>query len=280
MSTRTRALFAGVLATLLVLAGCGDDEATDGGKDGGRADTEQRVPIPEGPLAALRSAVAKASDSGSARFTISIDMGSAPNAAQLEQVGGFSGKGLFAGDHSQMVMSIAGMQMEMVATPEWTYQRFPGSDGWVKVRGSGASTQSGSLDPRAILESLGAGGAEVLNAGQEEIDGVTYDRLDAMIDLGSFMADSLKELGDDAATSQFEMVAGMLDDLALTIWVDPTADVVRRVTIDMGPALGSMKQTIDYSDWGDESIRVEVPTDAREVSLQELAQIAASLGGN
>ncbi len=279
MHVKTRAMVAGVLAALLLLAGCGDDSSS-GSSAGDDVETDRTVPVPAGPLAALRSAVAKASESGSARFSISIDIGAAPGAEQLESMGGFSGKGAFDGTNSQMVMSIAGMEMEMIATPEWTYQRFPGSDGWVKVRGAGASAQSGSLDPRAILESLGAGGAEVLDAGQEEIDGVTYDRLDAKVDLGSFMAEGLEELGDEALTEEFQSMAGMLDDLALTIWVDPAADVVRRVTVDMGPALGGMSQTIDYMDWGDESIRVEPPADAREITLEELAQIATSLGGN
>jgi len=279
MRSRTRAALTGSLAALVLLAGCGDDGGSKADRED-RAITDATVPVPSGALGALRSAVARAGTE-SARFTLTFDMSDVPGAEHLEAMGGFGGKGAFSGTNSQMSMTVAGESIDIVTTPEWTYERFPGSDGWVKVAGAGAAAQSGSLDPKALLESLGATGAKVLDGGKGEIDGKEYDRLTATVDLGDLMAKNLEDLGqrDAIDQTQFRQMTSMLNGLDVTVWVDSSAGLVRRLTVDMGSALGNMRQTIDYTDWGDESIRVEPPADAREVTLSELVEAAGRIGG-
>jgi hypothetical protein len=211
-----------------------------------------------------------------------IDFGSAPGAEQIEAMGGFTASGSFSGDVGQLKMDIAGQTMETVTTKDWSYVRLPGHE-WLKIAGgeafNGVASGSGAVDPKMLLKSLGATGARVLAGGNSEIDGVEYDRVTAKVDLGDLLKDTFDEVGKEEALGSigFDEMAPFLNDLDVTVWVDRDRKVVRRLTVDMGEMLGHAKQTIDYSDWGDESIRIEPPADAREVTFDEYLQIAASL---
>jgi hypothetical protein len=272
----------GVAVSTLLFAGasCGTDDGAQKGADRKGAEvTETLAPVPGGALAALRSAASRAAGKDSARVTITLDLGdvSERTTAGTAKV---SGTGAFDATGSSTTITIGSSALETVTTGDWTYERFPGSEGWVKVPGADASAQSGALDPRMLLESLGSSGATVLEDGNEEIDGTTYDRLKATVDLGSLVRNGIPDGADQPTSERLSQMASMMQHLEMTVWVDSSNALIRRMTLDMGQPLGNRKETIDFSDWGDPGIRIDVPTDAREVTLDQLAALADPTGGN
>lgn len=151
-------------------------------------------------------------------------------------------------------------------------------------------------DPRVLLDIVaGAEGVEDLGSG--EVDGTTVYGLAASLS----MADMLEAQGMDPEDFTNQMTAGMgvapgaggidpeaaadrllAHEVPFEIWVDG-AGYVRRITyemdmvallgpgIDQGIGAGGLEEfvlgtTMDFSDYGDDSIVIEFPTDAIDVT--------------
>jgi hypothetical protein len=169
-------------------------------------------------------------------------------------------------------------------------------------------------DPRVLLE-LVAGADSVEDVGSEQIDGTVVHGLAARLS----MADLLEAQGMNPEDFVNQMAAGMgaapgagLDaeaaaerllahEVPFEVWVDGSG-YVRRVSyeMDMAAMLGSgidsgigsggveefvVGTTMDFSDYGDESIAIEFPTDAidvteayREMLRASAAQAAGAAG--
>jgi hypothetical protein len=156
-----------------------------------------------------------------------------------------------------------------------------------------------SSDPRAFLDMV-TRGTDVHELGSETIDGVETRGLGATVTYGDMIeaqgmdADDLREQmspGDDQHAETFD---GLLDaifamEMPVEVWVDDD-DRVRRITLDMdmtralgaaaegaGEDLGdggmSIAMVMDFFDYGDESIEVEVPTDSVDITDDYLALI-------
>lgn len=159
-------------------------------------------------------------------------------------------------------------------------------DGWGRVDlaelgdvlpGEAASALGGgqTYDPQVFLDMIkGSEGVEEL--GSDEIDGVSVNGLAADVS----MADMLEAQGMDAATAG----AAGLEDMAfpIEVWIDGD-DQIRRVSfsfdgetladaaaeagediddMDIGSEMDAFEfsMTMDFTDYGDASIEVEVPT--------------------
>lgn len=159
-------------------------------------------------------------------------------------------------------------------------------------------------DPRAFLDVV-TRGTDVHELGSETIDGVETRGLGATVTYGDMVeaqgmdADDVREQmsagagasGDDELAETFDGVleAMFAMEMPVEVWVDDD-DRVRRITLDMnmtevlgaaaeeaGEDLGdggmSMAMVMDFSDYGDESIEVEIPTDSVDITDEYLALI-------
>jgi hypothetical protein len=160
-----------------------------------------------------------------------------------------------------------------------------------------------SSDPRAFLD-MAALGSDVRDLGTETIDGVESRGLGATITYGDMLevqgmdADAVRdslgasrspggEIPEEIFDDMVESVLAM--DVPIEVWVDDD-DRVRRISlvIDMtetilaaaeaageDPGVGTLAMTmvLDFSDYGDDTIEIEVPTDAVDVTDEYLAFI-------
>jgi len=165
-------------------------------------------------------------------------------------------------------------------------------------------------DPRVFLDIV-AHGTDVRDLGTQTIDGdetrglgatVTYEDMIVAqdIELDDFreqMGASAGEAPDDVDVD--ELVEAMLAmEMPVEVWVDDE-DRVRRISmgLDMGPVfegldnaeIGEVGMAIDFSieftDYGDESIEIEVPSDAVDITdefleLQEGGGLGGGTGGS
>lgn len=159
-----------------------------------------------------------------------------------------------------------------------------------------------SSDPRVFLD-MAAQGSDVRELGTETIDGVEVRGLGATITYGDMIeaqgmdADDLREQmsagagvgGDEEFAEVFDQVIeGMFAmEMPVEVWVDDD-DRVRRITLDMnmteilagvaeqaGEDIGeggmSISMVMDFTDYGDESIEIEVPTASVDITDEFLA---------
>jgi hypothetical protein len=154
-----------------------------------------------------------------------------------------------------------------------------------------------SSDPRVFLD-MAAQGSDVRELGTETIDGVETRGLGATITYGDMIeaqgmdSDDLREQmsagvgGDEEAFDQaIEGMFGM--EMPVEVWVDGD-DRVRRITLDMdmgeivagiaeqaGEDVADVGMTIamvmDFTDYGDETIEIEIPADAVDITDEFLA---------
>ena len=155
-----------------------------------------------------------------------------------------------------------------------------------------------STDPRAYLE-MAAAGTDVHELDAETIDGVETSGLGATITYGDMLDAS--GVGADEFRDQFSTMSGgivgsedgaeiydtVMDEMFATpmpieVWIDGD-DRVRRIALDMNMAeimagvaeqLGedpvdvgmSMTMSLDFSDYGDETIEIEIPETSTDVT--------------
>ena len=176
-------------------------------------------------------------------------------------------------------------------------------DGWGRVdmsrlspsevaRAAGAQ----SPDPRSFLD-MATNGTDVRDLGTETIDGVEARGLGATITYGDMLAaqdmdaddlrDSLGGTAGAAGEAPEELWDEVIDrvvdmEMPLEVWVDDD-DRVRRISLvmdltetieaaaeaageDLGEGGFAVTSVVDFSDYGDDTIEIEVPTDAVDVT--------------
>ena len=161
-----------------------------------------------------------------------------------------------------------------------------------------------SSDPRAFLDVV-TRGTDVHELGSETIEGVETRGLGATVTYGDMIeaqgmdADDVREQMtpgaatpggdefDDVFDATLEAMFAM--EMPVEVWVDGD-DRVRRISLDMdmtevlgvvaaeadedpGDGALSMAMVMDFSDYGDASIEVEVPTDSVDITDDYLALI-------
>ena len=159
-----------------------------------------------------------------------------------------------------------------------------------------------TFDPRAFLD-VAALGTDVRELGTATIDSVEVRGLGATVTYGDMLeaqgvdADDLLDqmtsgagvAGDDEFSEAFEqaMDAVMAADMPIEVWVDGD-DRVRRISLALNmtevmagvAAAGgedirdtgmSGDVVMDFTDYGDDSIQIEIPTDAVDITDEFLA---------
>jgi hypothetical protein len=159
-----------------------------------------------------------------------------------------------------------------------------------------------SADPTVFLDMLRET-SEVRELGTDEIDGVEVHGLAADVDLGDLMAASGTDPSAMSSGSGGEAAEGLGDlssfTFPLEVWVDGD-NHVRRITYtfdqdsfgDIAEAAGedagelpsemgnfSIGMTMDFSDYGDDSISVDVPSDAVDVTDEFVTAYQEMNGG-
>jgi hypothetical protein len=153
-------------------------------------------------------------------------------------------------------------------------------------------------DPRVFLDMLRETAA-VEELGIDEIDGVEVQGLAADVDLGDLMAAS----GTDPADLSVDTGSGSIDmasfSFPLEVWIDRD-DRVRRIDFtfgadafadlaeESGEDVGDMPSelddfsigmTMDFSDYGDDSISIDTPSDAVDITDEFVAAYDELYGG-
>lgn len=163
-----------------------------------------------------------------------------------------------------------------------------------------------TFDPGAFLD-MAAQGTDVRELGTDTIDSVEVRGLGATVTYGDMLesrgmdADDLLDQmtsgagvgGDDEFAEAFEqtMEAMMAADIPIEVWVDGD-DRVRRISLalnmteimadvaeaageDVGDTGMSVDMVMDFTDYGDDSIQIEIPTDAVDITDEFLALMEA-----
>lgn len=178
-------------------------------------------------------------------------------------------------------------------------------DGWGRIDLSEISTTeianaagSQASDPSVYLDIISRG-TDVEDLGTETIDGVDAHGLAAtvtyadMIDAQGMDPEQVREQmagGAGSAGDTEGVVEAMLAmEIPIEVWVDDD-DLVRRISLDLdmtslvGQTAGIgedilggtsmvMSMTMEFSDYGDDSIAIEVPDDAVDITDEYLALI-------
>lgn len=188
-----------------------------------------------------------------------------------------------AGDATTMYMRAPFLgaladESEVARQPEWMRQFVEGlAQGWVSIdlsalgdlgRGQAAGAVGGSgMDPQMMLDLVRAADS-VTELGEDVVRGVPVTGLGAEMTL----ADMIGAQGGDPAAVPRQMADIVV---AMEVWVDSDG-LIRRVDLGYeldGELLGAGAPssigfgfTLDFFDYGDDSIEVELPADAVDVT--------------
>lgn len=188
-----------------------------------------------------------------------------------------------AGDATTMYMRAPFLgaladESEVARQPEWMRQFVEGlAQGWVSIdlsalgdlgRGQAAGAVGGSgMDPQMMLDLVRAADS-VTELGEDVVRGVPVTGLGTEMTL----ADMIGAQGGDPAAVPRQMADIVV---AMEVWVDSDG-LIRRVDLGYeldGELLGAGAPssigfgfTLDFFDYGDDSIEVELPTDAVDVT--------------
>lgn len=260
-----------VALAAVLLAGCGDASQKVATKDGATS-ARSRV------AAAGQASVAKES----ARYTMtsSMDGKGAPSADDLSSMGMNPVTGEFDGTTSHMTMSIAGMKMEIITTPEATYEKATVlGDGWFKIE-NGAAAAAAVAQPISNLSSYLlalADGSGVKDIGQTEIGGRQLHGYSATIDLTGKAGAASDKVTSEAGKAAIAKMQKTMSMVPIKVWIDDQTGLVARLVISLEAAGARINETMDFTDYGS-AVNIVVPTDAKEISLDELMKMAMAAG--
>jgi hypothetical protein len=170
-------------------------------------------------------------------------------------------------------------------------------DGWGKVDLTRMGDMAGSfnqsqMDPKKFLDMLKKTG-KVKELGSDTIDGVKVNGLAAEVDLGELMktqgvkSSQLGQAGDLAGVT-FPLEAwvdgdGLIRRIKFTFDGDALAKAVEASGKSGGEDISqlgiSMTMAMDFTDYGDDSIKVEIPSDAKDITEAFKAMSEASSTG-
>ncbi|HEV2757906.1 MAG TPA: hypothetical protein VG318_19265 [Actinomycetota bacterium] len=250
-------------AVLLALAGIACDSG--GGK------TERELSD------ALLTAAEATEDAGTGRIEITSEVSVGEQDITLEASGEFD----FANDTGHMTMSGAGAglpgvgEMEMIVDGEYMYVKGPAFEAalegkeWGRIDLSAAGTTGAgqfNQDPTQYLEWLRVAGANVEEAGEEDIDGTPTTHYKAEISVDSIVEQAPDEETAQAIRSSFA-VFGDVDALPVEVWVDED-DLPRRMTVSIdgsGETPVSTHIAMDFVEFGI-PVDVEAPESFTEIA--------------
>jgi len=139
---------------------------------------------------------------------------------------------------------------------------------WVSVDIAGMSGQDTTQNPADMLQSL-RGAGDVRLVGSEDIGGTATDHYRAEIDVQKAM-DKVPEQYRDAAAQGMQMFG---KTFPIDVWIDHDG-LPRRFAIDIGiPGKGSVKESIDYSDYGAD-VSIQAPPADQVQSMDDFQRVA------
>ena len=274
------------IATLVVaslaLVGCGTEEAVTMSKnkdtviDGtGERSADSTI------SGAFRTAASNSAGATSGRLAVTIDASDLPPEAR-NAMDNMTMSGEFSGTTSRLVMSIAGTEIEITCTPGVIYERLP-TIGWVRIANNGeaAANATGGLggDFMSTLKQIGLSDADVTDAGSDEIDGQAFHRYSATLDFTKIVDKGLDATGaSDTTREMISSTFGAMSGIPVELWIDDATQLVRRMSMTIAFMGISIIETIDITNYG-EPVAIEIPTDATEMTIDELTALGAGLGG-
>jgi hypothetical protein len=146
-----------------------------------------------------------------------------------------------------------------------------GGKDWVSVDLSQLGAQSGTQNPADMLQSL-RGAGDVREVGEQEIDGVSTTQYRAEIDLRKAI-DKLPARYRHLAEKGMDLLGA---SFPVDVWIDHDG-LPRRfeMSIDVG-SKGSVKERIDYSDYGAD-VAIEAPPADQVQSMEDFQRVANSV---
>lgn len=293
---KARRLAAALVAPLLLLAACGDDEGTvveAGGE--------------EAVLARLQSAPEAMAEAGSARMEMTMTMAAMGESFEVTAEGGFSGEqATFTMDLGALLGAAEASgeamppgfdePMTIVVDGATTYLKVPmlamftGTDGWLSVSPEDMGVAEDSLglgfgasgNPAELLESLRGVSDEIEELGTEDVRGVSTARYRVVVDLDKAAA----ELPDEAREAYEQQVASLgVTTMPVEVWIGEDG-LVRRMAFDFAALLDQVPEeeldgfesgsvVLELFDYGAD-IDIEVP-DPSEVT--PFAEVMGAFGG-
>jgi len=289
-----------VASPLLLVAAC----ATEG-------EGETQVRTGAAAVSALQAAPDAVADAGTAQFKVTIDMTLGGDALQVVATGAYDTAAqqmsmsmdmgslfeqLAASSGEEVPFDIGDGMLEMVVDGDTAYLHFSiletltGSSSWLSMTAEELGTDADSLglgptasDPTKLLESLRGVTGDPEVVGQEEIDGVETTHYHATMSL----SDALAKVPDD---QRAEVEAALHDlgetgdaEIPVDVWIDGD-DLPRRMTIDMGAALGAIAggaeatMTMELFDYG-QPVDIEIPSADEVTPFREVMGGAGGFGG-
>lgn len=142
---------------------------------------------------------------------------------------------------------------------------------WVSVDMAAMGAGGGTQNPADLLQSL-RGAGDVRLVGHDEIDGTATDHYHAEIDLRQAIAKVPEQYR--AAAARGMQVLG--NTFPVDVWIDADG-LPRRFAIDIElPGTGSVKERIDYSDFGADVSVVAPPADQVQ-SMNDFQRVASGV---
>ncbi|MGV3757920.1 MAG: hypothetical protein ACO1PW_00055 [Actinomycetota bacterium] len=239
-------LAAVLAAPVLLLAACGDEEASVVETGG-----------PEAVMARLQAAPEAMAEAGSARMEMTMTMAAMGESFEITAEGGFDGdQATFTMDFGEVLGGLGGLgaapgetvpegfddPMTIVVDGTTTYMKVPmmamftGTDGWLSVTAEDMGLAEDSLglgfgasgNPAQLVESLRGVSEEIEELGSEEVRGVDTTRYRVVVDLEKAAA----ELPEDAREAYEQQVSGLgVSTLPFEVWVSDEG-LVHRMAMD------------------------------------------------
>jgi hypothetical protein len=142
---------------------------------------------------------------------------------------------------------------------------------WVSVDLAAMGGEGSTQNPADMLQAL-RGAGDVRLVGHDEIDGTDTDHYRADIDVQKAMAEVPEKYRDIA--DQGLKVLGR--SFPIDVWIDGDG-LPRRFAIDLEvPGKGSVKESIDYSDYGAD-VSIEAPPADQVQSMDDFQRVASGV---
>ena len=256
----------------LLLVGCGDASQKVSTKDG---DSAARSRLAAAGRASLAKETARYS------MTYSMDGKGAPSADEMASMGMEPVTGEFDGTTSHMNMSIVGMKMEIITTPEATYEKATVlGDEWFKIdNGASATAAAQPVSNLSTYLLALADGSGVKDVGLTEVDGRQLHGYSATVDLTAKAGDVSDKMSSKAGKAAIAEMQKMMSKVPIKVWIDDATGLVQRLVMSITTGGMTVNETMDFTDYGSD-VNIVVPTDAKQISLDELMQMATAAGAN
>lgn len=170
-------------------------------------------------------------------------------------------------DNSMITGQQGGGMIEMLIAGETVYMQMPDMGGqWISVPSDSEALGSG-FDPTRSFNDVADSIKSAVEAGEEEIRGVSTTRYDVIVDLDLQLANA----NDDARRTEIQQQIDLFGstELPTSMWIDED-NLIRRQQNDLvlsDPAMGevTIAQNIEFFDYGVD-LDFEIPTNVLDIS--------------